>query len=152
MENRAMPDHVCGAFTGKKLAACCACCQTPTYDILETFAEGPRAGEARRIGWMLETGTQVELMLNDGSIATFELCTDCAPNLKPEHLLKLWDTNVTRVAELARLAGRQDAQQRALVRQVARVYPVGVVRWRRQDRELLGVVPDGLVIDRRRRR
>jgi len=35
------------------------------------------------------------------------------------------------------------------VRAVARVFPVGVTRWRRQDRTQVGVVPDGLIVDRR---
>lgn len=145
-----MAEHVCGAFSGKKLTACCACCQTPTYDILETIVSGPRAGEAARVGMMVETGTQVEVMLSDGSVCHFDLCVACAMNLRPEHLLALWETNVARTEELCRLAGRRENQRRAMVRAVARVFPVGVTRWRRQDRDLVGVVPDGLCVDRRR--
>lgn len=149
-----MTAHVCGAFDQKKLTGCCACCQQPVYDILETFAAGPCAGEAARVGLMQEHGTQVELMLSDGSICHFDFCVDCATNLQPEHLLDLWETHVRRTDEFARIAGRRNVQRRAIVRAAARVFPVGVVRWRRQDRELatLRAVPDGLVIDRRRPR
>ena len=145
-----MPDHACGAFTGKKLAGCCVCCQAPTFAVLETFADGPRAGEPRRLGPMLETGTQVEIMLNDGSVAHFDACLKCAANVKPEHLWDIWQTHVARTDEFARLAGRRDNQRRAMVRAEARKYPVGVTRWRRQDANMLGLVPDGLVVDRRR--
>lgn len=145
-----MSEHVCGVFDGKKLTACCACCGEPTYDILETIVAGPRAGEAGRVGLMLESGTQVEVMLSDGSVCHFDMCVECATALQPEHLAALWATNVARVDELCRLAGRRENQRRAQVRHVARLFPVGVTRWRRQDRELVGVVPDGLVVDRRR--
>jgi len=145
-----MTAHVCGAFTGTKLTACCACCGEATYDILETIATGPRAGEAGRVGLMLESGTQVEVMLSDGSVCHVDLCVDCATALRPEHLLALWDLNVRRTDELCRFAGRRESQRRAQVRHAARLWPVGVTRWRRQDRELVGVVPDGLVVDRRR--
>lgn len=145
-----MTDHVCGAFDLPLRTACCACCGLAVFAILETIVGGPRAGEAARIGPMLEGGTQVELVMNDGSIAHCAMCVACATNLTPDTLLKLWDTNVARTDELARLAGRREPIRRALVREVARKFPVGVVRWRRQDPAMLGVVPDGLVIDRRR--
>jgi hypothetical protein len=129
----------------------CVCCGTPVYEVLETFADGPRAGEARRIGLMTEAGTQAELMLSDGSVCHFDVCTDCAPHLQPEHLLALWDTHVARTDEFCRIAGRRENQRRAIVRAQARLFPVGVLRWRRQDQDLVGVVnPSGLVIDRRR--
>lgn len=147
-----MTAHVCGAFTAKKLTASCCCCSTPVYDILETIVEGARAGEARRIGLMQEHGTQVELLLSDGSVAHFDFCVDCATNLKPESLLAVWDTHVARIDEVCRLAGRHENQRRAMVRAAARVFPVGVTRWRRQDREKVGLVPDGLVIDTRKPR
>lgn len=145
-----MTAHVCGAFTGKKLTACCCCCGTPTYDILETIVDGPRAGEAGRVGMMQAHGTQVEIQLSDGSVCHIDFCVDCATNLRPEDLLAVWEMNVARTDELCRLAGRRENQRRALVRDVARVFPVGVTRWRRQDREKVGLVPDGLVVDRRR--
>lgn len=147
---RAVSAHVCGAFTAKKLTGCCLCCSTPTYDVLEVFAEAPRAGEPSRLGLMQEHGTQVELMLSDGSVCHVDMCVDCATKLRPEDLLAVWETNVARTDEFCRLAGRRETQRRAMVRAVARVYPVGVARWRRQDRALVGVVPDGLIIDRRR--
>lgn len=145
-----MTAHVCGAFTAKKLTGCCLCCSSPTYDVLETFAEGPRAGEPSRLGLMTPEGTQVEIMLSDGSVAHFDFCVECATKLIPENLAAVWDTHVARTDECARLAGRRDNQRRAMVRAAARVFPVGVIRWRRQDRELIGAVPDGLVIDKRR--
>lgn len=147
-----MTAHVCGAFTAKKLTACCCCCSTPVYDIPETFAKGPQAGEAARVGLMQAHGTQVEILLSNGSVCHFDFCVDCATNLRPEDLWAVWETNVARTDELARLAGRRDNQRRAVVRAAARLWPVGVVRWRRQDREMVGVVPDGLVIDKRRPR
>lgn len=145
-----MTIHACGTFTGKKLTACCACCGEPVYDVLEVYAEGPRAGEPSRIGPMQEHGTQVEILLSDGSVCHFDMCVPCAEHLRPEDLAALWETNVARVDELCRLAGRRETQRRAIVRAVARLWPVGVTRWRRQDREMVGVVPDGLVVDRRR--
>lgn len=145
-----MAEHVCGAFTGKKLVGCCLCCSSPVYDILETFAAGPRDGEARRVGLMLEHGTQLEILLSDGSACHFDFCVACATNLTPENLWDVWQRNVERVEAFARMAGRREVQRRAIMRVVARVYPVGVLRWRRQDRELVGAVPDGLVVDRRR--
>lgn len=145
-----MTVHTCGIFDQPKRVALCLCCATPTYEILETFVEGPRAGEARRVGPMLPHGTQIEIMLSDRSVAHLDLCLDCAAHVQPEHLLTMWDRVVDRTDDLARIAGRRDSQRRALVRQVARVYPMGAARWRRQDRDLIGVVPDGLTIDRRR--
>ena len=147
-----MTIHVCGTFTGKKLTASCVCCGTPTYDILETFTAGPCAGEAARVGLMQEHGTQVEMMLSDGSVCHFDFCQPCAANLQPEYLWAVWDRHVARTDEFARIAGRRDNQRRAIVRAPARLFPVGVMRWRRQDRDLVGVAPDGLVIDRRRAR
>ena len=145
-----MTAHVCGAFTGPKLTACCCCCGLPTYDILETMTAGPRAGEAGRVGLMLESGTQVEILLSDGSLCHFDMCVECATHLGPGDLAALWTTHVARINALCRIAGRRENQRRAIVRAAARLWPVGVTRWRRQDRELVGVVPDGLVVDRRR--
>ena len=145
-----MTAHVCGAFDGTKLVGCCCCCSTPTFEIRETFVEGLRAGEARRVGPMLPDGTQVEIMLSDGSACHFDFCVACATNLRPDDLWKVWDTNVQRTDEFCRIAGRREPQRRAIVRAAARVFPLGVVRWRRQDQDMIGVVPDGLVIDRRR--
>ena len=144
--------HTCGAFDRPKVFACCACCGEPTYDIRETIAEGPLAGQPARVGLMLETVTQVELMLSDGSVCHVDLCITCATDLRPEHLLALWETNVRCTDEMAKIAGKRDSQRRAEVRRAARLYPVGVVKWRRQDRDLAmtRAVPDGLVIDRRR--
>lgn len=147
-----MSDHVCGAFTAKKMVGCCLCCSAPVYDILETFAEGPRYGEARRVGLMQEHGTQLEILLSDGSICHFDFCVPCAAEVRPEHLWEIWQRTIERAADLAQLAGRRDAQQRMLVRAMARLRPVGVLGRRRQDRELVGAVPDGLVIDGRRPR
>ena len=147
-----MPEHVCGIFDAKKTFGCCLCCSQAVYDVLERFVSGPCVGEASRLGAMDTHGTQVEIKLSDGSVAHFDFCVDCATKLRPEDLAAVWETNVARTDELARLAGRRDNQRRAIVRAVARVYPVGVTRWRRQDRALAGVVPDGLVVDRRRPR
>lgn len=150
-----MPEqHVCGAFDGTKSYGRCCCCSTDVYDVLETFAEGPCAGENARVGLMKDDGTQVEVMLSDGSVAHFDMCVSCAMNLQPEYLLAMWDTHVRRTDDFARLAKKRDAQRRAEVRAAARVYPVGVIKWRRQDRELAmqRAVPDGLVIDRRKPR
>lgn len=146
-----MTAHTCGAFTGKKLVGCCLCCASPVYEILETFAAGPREGDARRVGLMQEHGTQVEILLSNGSISHFDFCVDCAAKLTPANLWDVWQRNVERVEDFTRV-GHREAQRRAILRAVARVYPVGVLRWRRQDRERVGAVPDGLVVDRRRPR
>ena len=116
------------------------------------FVSGPCVGEASRLGAMQEHGTQVEIKLSDGSVAHFDCCVDCATNLRPEHLWAVWETHVARTDEFARQAGRRDNQRRAIVRAAARVFPVGVLRWRRQDREKIGLMPDGLVSDRWRPR
>lgn len=150
----AMTAHVCGAFDQPLVYACCACCGGPVFDVLETIAEGPLAGQPARIGLMNDAGTQVEVMLSNGSIAHVAMCVPCATNLQPESLLPLWQTNIARTDAMARIAGKRDSQRRAEVRRVARLYPVGVIRWRRQDRDLAvsRAVPDGLVIDRRKPR
>ena len=143
-----MTAHTCGVFDQRKRLGCCCCCREPVYEILETSSDD----EPRRLGLMQAHGTQVELLLSDGSVAHFDFCGDCAARLQPEHLAAVWETNVARTDEFCRLAGRREAQRRAMVRAVARVFPVGVTRWRRQDRAMIGVVPDGLVLDRRRPR
>lgn len=145
-----MTDHVCGVFDAPKTFGCCCCCSAPVYDVLERFVSGPCVGEASRLGAMEAHGTQVEIMLSDGSVAHFDFCVECATRLRPEDLWAVWDTHVARTDDFARQAGRRDNQRRAMVRAAARVFPVGVLRWRRQDREKIGLVPDGLVIDRRR--
>lgn len=145
-----LSEHVCGTFTEKKTYGCCVCCARPVYDILETIVEGPQAGEAARLGLMQEHGTQVEIMLSDGSVCHFDFCVECATHLRPEDLAAVWGTHVSRTDEFCRLANRRENQRRAHVRTQARLFPVGVLRWRRQDRALIGVVPNGLVVDRRR--
>ena len=145
-----MMEHVCGVFDAKKTFGCCCCCSEPVYDVLERFVSGPCIGEASRLGAMEEHGTQVEIKLSDGSVAHFDFCVDCATKLRPEDLRAVWETHVARTDEFARQAGRRENQRRAMVRAAARVFPVGVTRWRRQDREKIGLVPDGLVVDRRR--
>lgn len=143
--------HTCGTFPHPLKYACCLCCGEPVFDVLETHAEGPFADSPARIGLMTEEGTQVEFLLSDGSVAHVAFCVTCARNLRPEHYQTVWEKNVEAHDVLCGIARRTPNQRRAILRRAMRVWPVAVLKWRRQDRNLIGVVPNGLVVDRRRR-
>src|SRR3990167_10310951 len=129
-----MTAHACGAFTGKKLMGCCLCCSTPVYDVREVFGPGPLEGEPSRVGLMTEEGTQVEILLSDGSVCHVDFCVPCATHLRPEDLWTVWQKNVERTDELERLAGRRDNQPPRSVRGGAGLSPPGGVRWGPQGR------------------
>jgi len=52
----------------------------------------PYAGRPRRVGKMLECGTQVEFLLSDGTMMPLTMCVECAQSLTPESYGDLMDT------------------------------------------------------------
>lgn len=92
---------------------------------------------------MLDTGTQVEVLLNDGSFADLAFCRPCADEFRPEHYRRAWLALVDRGDVSLRLAGRSENAQRHARAAYLRQWPIAVVRRRR-------AVEGILVVDRRR--
>ena len=63
----------------------CTLCNIEVFEIVERFPmDHPLEGEVRRVGQMLENGTQIELLLSDNSEMALSFCLDCAKGLTPE--------------------------------------------------------------------
>lgn len=67
------------------LGACKRC-----GEIVWEVIEAKEDGTPRKIGRMLETGTQVDFLLSDGSEVSLTLCRPCADALTPEDYQPLW--------------------------------------------------------------
>jgi hypothetical protein len=138
--------HACGAFDGVKKAGSCLCCAAPTYEIRDVHPDGPLAGHPRRVGAQLPHGVQVAFLLSDGSEADVSFCVPCARALTPASYQRAWAMIIRRVALAADLSGRRALDRRLAIAPFARVFPIAVLRWRREDREL-----NRLVVDPRRK-
>src|SRR5574341_2292917 len=124
--------HVCGVFDQLKRAGCCTCCIEPVYEVRDTWADGPLAGHPRRLGPMLDTGTQVTLLLSDGSQADVALCLDCARHLRPEFYSALWRACLRRQDLSLELAGRSMNERKAALAHLRARWPLGRVGHRRE--------------------
>ena len=140
-----MTAHACGVFDQVKRAGCCCCCAEPVYAVLEVMTDGPLTGHPRRLGPQLDAGTQVEFLLSDGSEADVSFCLVCAAHLTPADYQKVWECVIDRALLAFRVAGRAATEQRMAVESYRRIFPIAVVRWRREGREI-----NRLVVDRRR--
>lgn len=79
-----------------KLVGCCTTCGCECFDISERFPDGHvLAGEPRRVGRMLDCGTQIEFMLSDGSLHPLTFCLDCSATILPDDYPAIWDTVVS---------------------------------------------------------
>ena len=125
---------------GPKRAGHCLACGEPTFEIRERIEPSGTRLETLKLGPMLETGTQVEFLLSDGSSAHLDFCVEDAMRLQPEDYLAAWDAVLDRTEELA-TALRPNERQRA-IQQAARLWPIAVLRWRRQDPSTGQVVID----------
>ena len=138
-----MSAHACGAFEHVKRSGCCTCCDDPVYEVREMYVEGPLAEHPRRIGPMLEHGTQVTMLLTDGSTADVTMCLTCAQALRPAMYPALWRACVERAALSLRLAGRSDNDRRVTLAHLRALWPMAQVGRRRE-------AGDGLLkVDRR---
>lgn len=138
-----MSDHVCGAFDQVKAAGCCTCCREEIYEVYDRWTDGPLAGHPRRLGPMLEHGTQVEVLLSDGSTADIAMCLPCAQALVPEAYSALWRACVRRQNLSLQLAGRSANERKVAHAHLARLWPLALLRRRRE-------VGDGVLgMDRR---
>lgn len=128
-------------FTTKKPGHCLACGE-PTFEIREHAEATAETRERWRLGAMLDSGTQVEFLLSDGTCAHLDMCVDCATALQPEDYLAAWDAVLDRTAE--RLRDARPNERRRKLGRLARVWPMAVLRWRRQD-----PATGRIVVDRR---
>lgn len=129
---------------GPKRAGCCLACGEAVYEVKQTWQEGPLAGSPRRLGPMLENGCQVELLMSDGSEADIACCVECAGRVTPDELPAIWSACLDHLQLVLSLSGKSENEQRALVAAAMRVYPVALLRKRRE-----GVMAGHLVVDRR---
>lgn len=139
-------EHVCGVFDQVKRLGCCLCCAEPIYEVRETRdqPEHPLHGHPTRLGPMLEHGTQVTLLMSDGSEADVSFCLPCATHLTPATYQRAWLACVERGDLSAQVMRRSpNARVVAYARALA-VWPMAVVRWRRVNEE------GRAVLDRRR--
>ena len=126
-----------------KRPACCLGCGTETYEIRERQEpSGTVLADVLRVGPMLEHGTQVELLLSDGSCAHLDFCVECADRFGPADYQAAWDAVLDATA--LSLASRRPNEQRRGLLGMMRVWPLAVLRWRRQD-----PATGDLVLDRR---
>ena len=141
-----MTDHICGAFDQLVRTGCCLCCTGPVFEVYQVRdAPGhPLDGHPRRVGPMLESGTQVEVLLNDGSYADLAFCRPCADEFRPETYRRAWLALVERGDVSLRLAGRSETARRAARAAMLSQWPVATLRRRRVGEEGIPVV------DRRR--
>lgn len=139
------PRHRCEPPYPTKAKGGCVCCGDPVYVVhqINTDEASPLSGHPTRIGAPLETQTQVEFLLTDGSEADVSFCDECARNLRPAHYIHVWRACVERGILALQLARRSANDQRLARLQGERVWPLAVLRRRRQGPE------DILVVDRR---
>lgn len=138
------PSHQCGPPYPLKKNASCLCCGEPTFEVRDVYLEGPLAGTPRRVGRMLDTGTQVEFLMSDGSEADISFCLPCVDSLRPEHYQAVWTACLDRAELSFTLSGHSPNQRKILMAQLMAVWPVALLRKRRE-----GVEDRTLVIDRR---
>lgn len=141
-----MTDHVCGAFDHPKQIGRCLCCGGDCYEIRGVITDGPLAGHPNRVGRMLPDGLQVEFLLSDGTECDITFCVACARNLVPEHYARVWDRVLDRTHLSVTVANRRPVERQLALRQVLAVYPVAILRWRREGAEI-----NSLIVDKRRR-
>ena len=134
-------DHVHGVFDLPKRAGCCLCCGDATYTILGTTLDGT----PNRLGPMLPDGVQVTFLMSDGTEADVTFCVACARALRPADYPRVWDRVVDAVDHAAARAQRRPVERRLLVRPYLTLWPLAILRWRRESAEL-----SRLVVDRRR--
>lgn len=124
----------------KKLG-CCVRCGREVYTILEYHASGPLDGHPRRVGRMLDIGTQITFALSDGTEADVAFCVDCARALTPADYQAVWDACVERADFSYRHSGREAVRKLRIAKLMA-VWPVGVLRWRREAPEGRALILD----------
>lgn len=141
-----MSDHVCGVFDQPKRVGCCLCCSEPVYTVKSVHPEGhPLAGHPNSLGPMLPHGLQVEFLLSNGAEADVTFCEPCARNLKPEHYILAWGRVIDRTDLALQLEQRRDTERRIVLTEYMTLWPIAVLRWRRENAEL-----KRLVVDKRR--
>ncbi len=91
---------------------------------------------------MSDTGTQVEFLMSDGACVHLDFCVECAMRLGPDDYLNAWDAVLDRTEEHAQRM-RPNERQRG-IQHLARLWPMAVLRWRRQD-----PTTGALMVDRR---
>ena len=113
----AMTAHTCGRFDQLIRTGCCLCCSEPVFQVYETRSEPghPLDGHPTRVGPMLDSGTQVEVLLNDGSVAHLTFCRPCADEFRPATYHRAWLALVDRNDVSMRLSGRSENAQRCLL-------------------------------------
>lgn len=142
-----MTAHVCGTFDQPKRAGSCLCCGEAAYQILAVHPDGhPLAGHPSRVGPMLPDSVQVSFLMSDGSESDITFCLDCARALTPAHYPRVWDRVIDATDRMVTLANRRPVERRLLLRPQMAIYPIAILHWRRESREL-----NRLVMDRRRR-
>lgn len=127
---------------GPKRAGHCVACGEATYEITERIEPSGTRLETLTLGRMLDSGTQVECLMSDGSCVHIDMCVGCAMRLEPEDYLAAWEAILDRTEVYAQRR-RPNERQRA-IQHLARLWPMAVLRWRRQD-----PTTGALVIDRR---
>lgn len=134
------------AYPAKRPGSC-VCCGTETYEIRErvTDPDSPLHGTPSRLGPMLEQGCQIEFLMSDGSEASIACCLDCALEIRPPDYQRIWQTCIDAADFYAR--GRSTNERVYLLRQQMAVWPIALVRKRREGAPWRG--QPGLVIDRR---
>ncbi len=139
-----MNNHVCGGFDQTKRAGCCTCCGEPVYEIKAFRADSghPLDGHPVRVGPMLDHGTQVEFLLSDGSEIDVAMCFDCATSLRPAMYQRLWRACIDRQRIAMELAGKSPNEIAVALARLEAVWPIGLLRKRREAEGML-------VVDRR---
>ena len=121
---------------GPKRLACCLSCLRECFEVLGVHETGPLAGYPSRVGPMLPHGVQVGFLLSDGTEADVTFCRDCASQLTPEEYQAAWDACVDRSILALEISGRRRREIVRAVLPLAKKWPVAVIYWRQEDREI----------------
>lgn len=129
-----------------KRLGCCLGCDTEVYDVVQYFpADHPFfPGHPQRVGAMKPEGTQIELLMSDGSAINVTFCIECAQAVTPAVYGVIWRLCIERTLLSLRAAGRRENDLRMQNLGMTRLYPVALLRKLRE-----GVEAGTLVVDRR---
>lgn len=126
-------------LTAKK-PGCCLGCGEEVREVREYFEDGPLVGMPRRCGPYTEHGVQAEFLMSDGSEADITFCLDCANQIMPEDYQPIWEACLDLTDKV--LSGRHANERKARLAESTKLWPVALLRCRREDPALREMVVD----------
>lgn len=77
-----------------KKSGCCSICDTPCFEVLARWDEGPRVGEIKQMGPPNDDAVRVTFMLLNGNATDMTFCGQCAESLAADKYTLLWRRNL----------------------------------------------------------